>query len=239
MNKNYIVEARMHWDRVPEDSYVRSIPSLKGLESLEFTKPVTFFVGDNGSGKSTLLEAIAVAFGFNAEGGTLNYNFSTCDDVSALHEGVQIIRSYRRPNRGIFLRAESFFNVATRADEYAGRRSALYGDKKLHDQSHGESFMSFIEAFDDGMYMMDEPEAALSQRRQMELLSWMLETTKMGAQYIVATHSPILLAFPDADIVSFGEDGLSHIGYEDTDSYQLTKLFIDNKDSILERLMAE
>jgi len=236
MNKNYIIEARIDWDKIPEDSYVKRIPSIKGLESFEFTKPVTFFVGDNGSGKSTFLEAIALAFGFHAEGGTLNYNFSTYDDVSPLHEGVKLVKSYRRPSRGIFLRAESFYNVATMADVDYKDGAPLYGGKDLHDQSHGESFLSFIESFDDGLYLMDEPEAALSQRRQMELLSWMINTTKLGAQYIIATHSPILLAFPDADIISFGEDGISRIAYEDTDSYRLTKLFIDHRESIIARL---
>jgi len=237
-NRNYIQSVQIRWIMVEEESYLRKIPSLGGLKKLEFSKPVTFFVGDNGSGKSTLLEAIAVAYGFNPEGGTLNYQFSTYDDVSPLHKACNLTKGFSRQQRSIFLRAESFFNLSTKAKEYedADGGSPLYGDKTLHDQSHGESFMSFIKSFGNGLYLMDEPEAALSQRKQMELLAWMMDTVKKGAQYIVCTHSPILLAYPGAEIISFDKSPAGKITYEESDCYTLTKLFIENRESVIRQL---
>lgn len=212
-----------------ERSYVRSIPALRGLSALTFDAPVTFFAGENGAGKSTLLEAIAVAYGFNAEGGTRNYRFSTYDDVSDLADAVTLVRDRPFTRSGFFLRAESFFTMATQAVQY--------GTFGLHERSHGEGLMAFIRMFTGpGLYLMDEPESALSPQTQLEVLVRMHDMVAAGAQFIVATHSPILLGFPGATILSFGDDGIHPVGYEQTESYRITELFVNHRESLLRRL---
>ena len=231
MKDKYIRGWRIDWSDVAEDSYLRGISALSGVDELEFGSNITFLVGENGSGKSTLLEAIAVAFGFNAEGGTLNYRFSTYNDTSPLNKAMTLIKGVSRPKQGYFFRAETFFNVATvGATKYMGA--------DYHTQSHGEGFLSFMSGFDRaGLYLIDEPEAALSPQRQLSLLKYIYDSAKNGAQFIIATHSPILLACPSAEILSFDNGSIAPCDYEETSSYQLTKMFMERKDVILDELL--
>ena len=233
MEELFIRGLRIDWNGVDSDSYLHDIPSIKSMTKLAFDKNVTFFVGENGSGKSTLLEAIAVAFGFNAEGGTINYHFNTYDDVSPLSDSLTLIKGFLRPKLGYFFRAETFFNVATVGlTEYLG--------KDYHNKSHGESFLSFIQGFDKpGLYIIDEPEAALSPQRQLTLLKHIHDSAKNGSQFIIATHSPILLGCPDAAILSFDDGEIKACQYQDTSSYQITKHFLCQKDVILKELFHE
>lgn len=227
----FIQSIRVDWDTVDPSSYLHKIPSLKSISELKLTKNVTFFVGENGSGKSTLLEALAVAFGFNAEGGTINYHFSTFDDVSPLGRSLTLVKSFTRPKLGYFFRAETFFNVAT-----VGMKE--YEGNNYHDRSHGEGFLSFIQGFDKpGLYILDEPEAALSPQRQLTLLKHIYDLAQQGSQFIIATHSPIILGCPDASILSFDDGKVAECQYEDTASYQITKQFLNRKDLILHELL--
>lgn len=236
----------LDWSEVPPRSYLRNIPSLRSLQSLTFDAPVTFFCGENGTGKSTLLEAIAIACGFSPEGGSFNYRFSTFDSHSELHRAVRLIRSAQRPRHGYFLRAESFYNVASKAEEYRdGEPSevyyARYGGKSLHSQSHGESFLALMqgEFLPGGLYLLDEPEAALSQQRQLALLLELRRLSRADAQFIIASHSPILLGLPDAQILSFDGEAPAHCRYEDTQSYRVTELFLRNRAQLLHALFEE
>ena len=227
----------IRWNEELQDSYVYQIPAIANIDHFEFKSNITFFVGENGSGKSTLLEAFAVACGLNPEGGTANYRFSTYDDYSDLASAIRIRKGVFKPKWSYFLRAESFYNVA----------SALmtkYNDdgkmQDLHARSHGESFLDFIQRADQpGLYIMDEPEAALSPQRQLTLLIHLVKMAQKGAQFVIVTHSPILLAIPDADIFSFDEGSIQQIRYEDTESYQITKMFLDNREYMLKKLLAE
>jgi predicted ATPase len=225
------------------EEYFMSIPAISHLTSIEFRKPITFFVGENGTGKSTLLEAIAVSFGFNPEGGSLDFIFNTKDSHSELHDYITIMRGLKRPRDGFFLRAESFYNVATYIEEtekYSGSRVeyARYGGKSLHDQSHGESFMSLMNSrfIGEGIYILDEPEAALSPQRQLSLMIIINKLIKKGSQFIIATHSPILLGMEDADILSFDGYEIDKLDYEETEPYQITKMFIEDRKNILRRI---
>lgn len=241
MDTKFIRGLSIDWSQIPRGSYLWDIPAIAGLDALALRSNVTFLVGENGTGKSTLLEAIAVAYGFNPEGGTLNYRFSTWDDVSELGEALRLVRSYRRARTGYFFRAESFFNLASKAAEYdAERGRPSYGDVSLHEQSHGESFLSFFQTFDGpGLYLMDEPEAALSPQRQLTLLLHMSRMAAGDAQFIVASHSPILLGLPGASLLSFDGGEIREIAWEDTDSYRVTKLFLDQREALLRRLLAD
>lgn len=238
MNDQFIQGITIDWNKVEEGSYLRNIEAISRLERLEITKPITFFVGENGSGKSTLLEAIAVAYGFNPEGGTKNYVFSTYDSHSELCNAMRISKGYRKANWGYFLRAESFYNVATQEEEYADME---HPSQKYHEKSHGESFLSLAQSQlrANGVYIFDEPEAALSPQRQLTLLMEIYECAKRGSQFIIVTHSPILLGIPGAEILTF-DDGFVHTcEYEETDSYQVTQMFINNREQILGRLLGE
>ena len=233
----FIREAAIDWDAVPRDSYLRGIPSLKGFSRLVFESNVTFFAGENGTGKSTLLEGIAVAYGFNAEGGTQNYRFSTYRDVSELEEAIRLVKGYRKRNSGYFFRAESFFNVATVTNLQYNDDGRL---PDYHAQSHGESFLSFLQdEAREGVYLMDEPEAALSPQRQLTLMRHIYYMAMEGSQFIIATHSPILLGLPGAQILNFSDDGIQPIRYEDTESYQITKLFLERRRQMLDELFKD
>ena len=231
----FIRSVVVDWSKIDEGSWLREIPAIAGLTRLDFDCPVTLLAGENGTGKSTLLEAVAVCAGFNAEGGTFNYRFSTYDDLSELAEAMSLVRGARRPRSGYFFRAESFYNVATAAlTEY--NYDGMMPD--YHVQSHGESFLAFMGgARPDGLYLMDEPEAALSPQRQLALLIRVARLAAEGAQFIIATHSPILLGLPDAAIFSFDDGGIRPCAYEDTGSYRITRLFLENREGMLARLL--
>ena len=226
----------INWDKINNYSYLRKIESIANINQFSFNKPVTFFVGENGSGKSTLLEAIAIEYGFNPEGGTRNYTFSSCDSHSELCEAIRLIKGYNKAAWGYFLRAESFYNVATAEAEY--NQGCSIG---LHLQSHGESFLAMAqENFKPkSLYILDEPEAALSPQRQLTLLLEINRCVNDGSQFIIVTHSPILLGFPDAEILSFDNGTIHSCEYEDTDSYQVTNMFINNREQFIKRLFYE
>jgi len=236
MNEQFIKGISIDWNKIDSNSYLRKIEAISGLDTLEFTKPITFFVGENGSGKSTLLEAIAISYGFNPEGGTKNYSFSTYDSHSDLCESMRILRGYRKAGWGYFLRAESFYNVATKEEEYA---DSAHPSQRYHQKSHGESFLAMAQSQlkPNGLYIFDEPEAALSPQRQLTLLMEIYECAKQGSQFIIVTHSPILLGMPNAEILTF-DDGMIHkCEYEETESYQVTELFINNRQQMLKQLL--
>ena len=233
----FIREAAIDWDAVPADSYLRDILALRGFDRLAFDSNVTFFAGENGTGKSTLLEGIAVAYGYNPEGGTRNYHFSTYQDVSELEEAIRLVKGYRKRNSGYFFRAESFFNVATVTNLQYNDDGRL---PDYHAQSHGESFLSFLQdEAREGVYLMDEPEAALSPQRQLTLMRHIYYMAMEGSQFIIATHSPILLGLPGAQILNFSDEGIRPIRYEDTESYQITKLFLERRRQMLEELFKD
>ena len=233
----FIREVALDWNVVPRDSYLRDISALKGFSRLAFESNVTFFAGENGTGKSTLLEGIAVAYGYNPEGGTKNYHFSTYQDVSELEEAIRLVKGYRKRNSGYFFRAESFFNVATVTKLQYNDDGRL---PDYHAQSHGESFLTFLQdEAREGVYLMDEPEAALSPQRQLTLMRHIYYMAMEGSQFIIATHSPILLGLPGARILSFSDDGIQPIRYEETESYQITKLFLERRKQMLDELFKD
>ncbi|KQQ87865.1 AAA family ATPase [Massilia sp. Leaf139] len=221
-----------------------TLPVVRSLGRLAMHPQVTFLVGENGSGKSTLLEAIAVALGFNAEGGSRNFHFSTHASHSTLHEHLRVARGIKPPRDGFFLRAESFFNVGTeidRLDREPGGPKIIdsFGCKALHEQSHGEAFLSlFMERFgSNSLFLLDEPEAALSPQRQLAMLSRLHDLVENGSQFVIATHSPILMAYPNALIYECGERGIHPIRYEETEHYRVMHDFIANPQRMLKVLM--
>ncbi len=228
------------WAKIDEGSYLREIEAIKGLDYLSFNKKITIFVGENGSGKSTMLEAIAVNYGFNPEGGTKNYSFSTYDSHSELCDAIKLSRGIRKPKWGYFLRAESFYNVAS-AEEMYSREDPRGRQEHFHERSHGESFLQLVQSNfqGNGLYLLDEPEAALSPQRQLTLLLEIVNCAKEDSQFIMVTHSPILLGIPGAEILSFDDGQIHPIDYEDADSYQITKMFIENKEKLLKRLLSD
>lgn len=228
-------------------AYPFCIPAVRKLETLQLHRDVTFLVGENGTGKSTLLEGISIAWGFNAEGGSRNFHFSTRASHSELHRHLRLVRSHKRPRDGYFLRAESFFNVATHIEELdkePGGGALLidaYGGQSLHEQSHGESFFALMhERFrGNGLYILDEPEAALSPMRQLQLLSRLHELVKMKSQFVIATHSPILLAYPHARILMLGDHGYAETPYRETEHFRVTRRFFDNPEQTLAQYLGE
>jgi predicted ATPase len=241
----YIKYIELDRDKVPSFSeYPFNLPAIRNLNTLPFHPKVTFFVGENGSGKSTILESIAVEFGFNAEGGTRNFNFSSRATHSDLNRYIKVVKGTKRPRNGFFFRAESFYNFATNIDDLDSEMSFgpplidSYGGRSLHEQSHGESFFAvFLNKFSgEGIYILDEPEAALSPSRQMSMLTRMHELVGEGSQFIIATHSPIIMAYPDARIYQIDE-GLEQVNYEDTEHYQVMHSFLNNTQKMLKILL--
>ena len=233
-----------------EDTYPGNLPVVKILSrmgTLPFSAPVTFFVGENGVGKSTLIEAIAVALGFNPEGGTRNFKFSTAESHSSLHRALSVTRTAHRCKDGFFLRAESFYNVASYIDELdkipaiARPVKDSYGGVSLHEQSHGESFLALMEHRfgGEGIYILDEPEAALSPTRILRLMVLLRSLETRGSQFIISTHSPILMAYPNACIYRIGETAIDRVAYTETEHYQLTKRFLCDTDRMLKYLFEE
>lgn len=235
VNELFVRKIKIEKEKLPKQSYLNNIESIEKTREILIEKPITLFCGENGSGKSTLLEAIAIAAGFNPEGGSKNYAFSTFDTHSQLSQALTLTRGYRREKHGYFLRAESFYNVATKEIEYSDFQHPSIG---LHEQSHGESFLSMMQTYlgDDGLYIFDEPEAALSPQRQLTVLTEIVECASRGAQFIIATHSPILLGMPDAQILHFGQGKIEPCLYEETESYQITEIFINHRKMMLDAL---
>ena len=217
---------------------------MRHLDVLDLHPRVTFIVGENGSGKSTLMEAIAVSFGFNAEGGTRNFGFGTRASHSVLHQYLRLSKGVRQPKDGFFLRAESFFNLATeieRLDKEPGGPPIInsYGGKSLHEQSHGESFFSLVmhRFGGNGFYVLDEPEAALSPQRQLSLLTRIHDLVKDRSQFVITTHSPILMAYPDAVIYQCTDTGIRQVTYEETEHFQVMHDFVVNPKRMLDILL--
>jgi len=221
------------------DTYPFNIPSIKLLESLSFHEDVTFLIGENGTGKSTLIESIALCLGFSLEGGTMNVQLETHDNASPLQDHIRISKSFTKPRDYYFLRAESFYNVATYMEEMGYLQG--YGGKSLHHCSHGESFMATLthKLRGKGLYIFDEPEAALSPNRQLSALVQIDQLVKKNSQFIIATHSPILLAYPNATIYQLGEEGIKEVAYEETEHYTTTKNFLDNHQVMIKALLEE
>jgi predicted ATPase len=228
-------------EEVPSfESYPFSIPAIRGLSELQLGPQVTFLAGENGSGKSTLAEAIAVAAGFNPEGGSRNMMVSTRPSHSELHEHLVLVRGTRTPRTGYFLRAESFFNVASYIEDIP-EAIASHGGVSLHEQSHGESFIALVlnRFGPNGFYILDEPEAALSLRGSLALMRRMHELVTEGSQFVVSTHSPVLLGYPGARIYVLSEEGISETTYEETEQYELTRSFLDDRQRFLHYLFAD
>ncbi len=225
--------------------YPWELPAIEALRSgLELHPKVTYLIGENGSGKSTLLEALAVAAGMNAEGGSSNFAFSTRDSHSLLWRSIRLVRGARRPRTDFFLRAESLFTAATyleRLPREGGDPLASYGGDSLHEQSHGESFLAvMLSRFGrDGLYLLDEPEAALSTQNCLTCLRRIHELVLDGSQFIIATHSPIVLAYPQATIYNCDEHGLEQVAYEDADPVRLMQSFLGARERFLDRLLSD
>lgn len=246
ISSQFVSRISLQRDKVDSfDRYPFNLPAVRSLERLDLHPKVTFFVGENGSGKSTLLEAIAVSLGFNAEGGSKNFNFGTRRSHSELHQYLRVAKGFKRPRTGFFLRAESFFNVATEIENLDNEPAAAppvinsYGGRSLHEQSHGESFLALMtERFGgQGLYILDEPEAALSPQRQLAVLARIHDLVLDDAQFIIATHSPLLMAYPDACIYLCGQNGVSQVAYEDTEHFLVTRDFLADPQRMLRQLM--
>jgi len=245
MQEQYINQVILRRDGIEDFSqYPFSVPAVKGLYELPLHKNVTFFVGENGTGKSTLIEAIAVNYGFNAEGGSRNFNFETYHSHSNLSDYLLLTKGVKHPRDGYFLRAESFYNLASNIEEldkiaaWAPEIKSSYGGS-LHECSHGESFFALLNnrLGGHGVYIFDEPEAALSPQRQLAMLCRIDDLVKQDSQLIIATHSPILTSYPNSIIYTFSEKGIQQTEYEQTENYQITKSFLNNYKKMLGQLL--
>ncbi|HWL23183.1 MAG TPA: AAA family ATPase [Ureibacillus sp.] len=241
----FLKRVQLLHDEIPNhNKYPFTIPTIQKLDSLEFNNPITFFVGENGTGKSTLLEAIADKCGFNTAGGGRNHSYEVHASESALSEYIRL-SWLPKISSGFFLRAESFYQFASHIDEMAEEYPSIYdayGGASLHEQSHGESFLSLFTNHFKGksIYLLDEPEAALSPQRQlafMKIIHDLIST--MNCQFIITTHSPILLGYPDATIYSFDDGDIREIEYEMTDHYQITKYFLQHRDKFIKELFED
>lgn len=233
---------RLRPDRSPGRGYPWDLPAIKALnDEIRLHPRVTYLIGENGSGKSTLLEAIAVAAGMNAEGGSSNFNFSTRESHSDLSAAMRLVRGVHRPATDFFLRAESLFTAATYLEGLGPDSLRPYGGVSLHEQSHGESFLAvMINRFDpNGFFLLDEPEAALSTQNCLTCLRRIHELVQQNSQFVIATHSPIILAYPDATIYSFDDDGFHEVDYEDADPVRLTQSFLQARKRFLRELLSD
>ena len=247
MNTGLFVRQIALREPIPPESYLHQLPVIRHLSAhaLDFTRPVTFFVGENGAGKSTLIEGLAIALGFNPEGGTKNFRFATENSHSELCNFLRVIRGTARPRDGFFLRAESFYNVASNIDQLdreGGMGAPIidsYGGVSLHRQSHGESFLALAENRfgGQGLYILDEPEAALSPNGILRLMCQMQALIQRNSQFIISTHSPMLMAFPQAQVYQITPEGIQSVSYRETEHFQLTRQFLDNPDRFLHYLL--
>jgi len=230
-----------------DNRYPYNLDTVQSWDRLALHENVTFLVGENGSGKSTLIEAIAIAAGFNPEGGSKNFNFSTEESHSELSRHIRLSRAPKRNKDGYFLRAESYFNVATQINKLDREPSFgppiidSYGGTSLHQQSHGESFMSLLmhRFRGEGLYILDEPEAALSPQRQLAFLARMHDLVQQGSQFIIATHSPILMAYPQAWIYELQEGGPMRVDWENVEHVDTTRQFLKHPQAYLRALLED
>lgn len=241
----YIRKIRLDNEGIDSKEYPFCLKAVQELRELELHPNVTFIIGENGSGKSTLLEAIATAFGFNTEGGSKNFNFSTLDTHSSLSQYLRLTKGVKKPKDGYFLRAESFYNVASNIEEldkegFSPPIINSYGGISLHEQSHGESFMSLIthRFGGNGLYILDEIEAALSPTRQLALVRRIHELVMQDSQFIIATHSPIIMGYPNATIYSL-DDNYKILKYDETEHFTVMKNFMNNTQGMLRYLMED
>ncbi|MDE6594205.1 MAG: AAA family ATPase [Oscillospiraceae bacterium] len=245
--ENHYIEEIIIKKPLPKNAYFSELPAVKclaGRGRLSFGNDITFIVGENGSGKSTLLEAVAVAAGFNPEGGTKNFSFSTFDSHSGLSDYITLSRG-AYPKDGFFLRAESFYNLASSIEELdsqpcgSPRVIGAYGGVSLHEQSHGESFLAVLRNrfFGNGLYILDEPEAALSPTGIMSLMVIIHDLTEKNSQFIISTHSPVLMAYPNAVIYELREKEIDRVTFRETSHYIITKRFLDEPEKMANRLL--
>ncbi|MGN6182377.1 MAG: AAA family ATPase [Thermoanaerobaculia bacterium] len=238
---NFVLGVEIIESRVPDwNEYPFSLPAVRALNGLKFDTAVTFLVGENGVGKSTLLESIAVAYGFNAEGGSRNFNFASRETHSPLHSAVRLHKSARKPSDGFFLRAETFYNVASEVERLGATRG--YGDRSLHELSHGESFVSLTmnRFWGDGLYILDEPEAALSPTRQLAFLVRLRDlVVNRQSQFFIATHAPIIMSYPGATVFEISESGIRQIDFTETEHFLVTRRFMKDPDRVLKQLFEE
>jgi predicted ATPase len=235
----FLLSVSLLRERVPSfDQYPFSIPAIRALDTLRFDPRVTFLIGENGSGKSTLIEAIAILAGFNPEGGSKNFSFATRPSESELHAALRVARGVRREKRGFFLRAETLFNLATHVEQAA---LSAYGWEDMHTKSHGEAFLWLVkERFGlDGFYILDEPEAALSPQRQLAMLRLIHDLVQAGSQFLIATHSPILMAYPGALLYHLSPGGIAPIAFDETEHFQITRGFLADRSEYLRHLLAD
>ncbi len=232
-------------DAPPRDGYPWALPVVAALADpggVSLHPGVTYLVGENGSGKSTLLEALAVAAGMNPEGGSSNFAFATRASHSALGDALTLVRGATRPRTDFFLRAESLFTTATYLEELGGRSLDAYGGRSLHEQSHGESFLAVLlhRLGGGGLYLLDEPEAALSAQNQLTALRRIDELVGEGAQFVIATHSPLVLAHPDARILELSAaTPPEEIDYEAAEPVRLTRAFLGDRERFLAALLGD
>jgi len=249
MDNLYINKVELKQE-IPNSDYISKlsvVKNLKGQGGLTFNKPVTFLVGENGVGKSTLIEAIAVNYGFNPEGGTRNFNFNTRDSHSDLYKYIRVSKGYRKPKREFFLRAESFYNLSSNIDDMDAEPSFdapiidSYGGLSLHKQSHGEGFLSVVKNgfSDNGLYILDEPESALSPNGILKLIAYIHDLVKSNSQFIISTHSPLLMTYPNAEIYEISDSGINLVPYKETEHYMITKQFLENPDKMLNYLLED
>jgi predicted ATPase len=242
----FVSEVTLLREKVPSFAeYPFSLPALRSFRSLKLHPRVTFLAGENGSGKSTLVEGIAVAFGLNPEGGSRNFSFATRDSHSELGDYLRLVKGIQKPRDSFFLRAESLFNLATEIEKLDSEPASgppiinSFGGRSLHEQSHGESFFAvFRERFGaNAFYILDEPEAALSPMRQLSMLSLIHELVDANSQFVIATHSPLLMAYPDAIIYQMNEDGISPVAYQETEHFKVYREFLNHPDRMLRILL--
>ncbi|MCM3761421.1 AAA family ATPase [Alkalihalobacillus oceani] len=246
-DSQFIREVRLKEELISSyDTFPLTLPFMQNFGTVSFHPNLTCLIGENGIGKSTLLEGIAIALGFNPEGGSLNFSFSSYDSHSNLDSFLRVVKGTNRAKDSFFFRAETFYNVATNIEELdkepaAGRKVIdSFGGKSLHEQSHGESFFAaFTERFrGNGLYILDEPEAALSPLRQLSMLARMHELIEQDSQFIISTHSPILMAYPGAKIIQLTEEGMEEISLEQTQHYSIMKQFFEDRDRLFHHLFA-